>query len=363
MEESQRDKLIEQKKRFAQQFFEAVVVQSVEKCTQLILPFDEYQKLTGDTEMKPEKYAEGLVIQCESFFKKHKKFFNQQGERLLEESVADSKIYKLGDEHEISDNVFFRAMDSLWIRSESIEIEEGVFSSLSFDIEKPVMFNSEIRINNFLMVKARESIDESQKRFKSFECLGFHKLPKHDYLEIMKNQSFYSAKYYSDDQWFIHEGDLHISPDQVEVFSGYSFMVTGNLIIDGVLDYQEISSLFVLGDVKAKSILLSSSTCYVAGTTYFDEALIVMGGSGAAIQLNDTNGPFIYNDSDAADINASSETVKAYVDYSGDNSFGDLENLIPKELWEYEDEDEDETSFDIGGIYQAIIDNEKFLKN
>jgi hypothetical protein len=164
-----------------------------------------------------------------------------------------------------------------------------------------------------------------------------------------------------DYQWFVYEGDLTITPEQVELLSGYSFLITGNLTVKGVLNYQDISSLFVLGNIKAKSILLSSSTCYFAGTTYFDEALIIMGGSGAVVQVNNAKGLFVYSDSDAAKINVSEKNVICFADYSYDESFGDVTQLLDSTFLECEDDGD--TYIDIDCLCEAILENESFTRD
>jgi len=128
-----------------------------------------------------------------------------------------------------------------------------------------------------------------------------------------------------------------------------------------VLDYQDISSLFVLGDVKAKSILLSSSTVYFAGVTRFDEALIIMCGRGAVVDIKDTEGPVVYTDSDAAEVNASKEKVKLFIDHSYDDSFGDIRSVVAESYIKVEKEEGEVDYITIGGIYSAVVNDEVFL--
>ncbi len=69
---------------------------------------------------------------------------------------------------------------------------------------------------------------------------GFKKISKEKYLEMMKDETFENTMDMSNETWFLHEGDLITTPKQLEILysNDYSYLVAGNLVVDGVLSYQ-----------------------------------------------------------------------------------------------------------------------------
>jgi len=197
------------------------------------------------------------------------------------------------------------------------------------------------------------------KQLEALQKIGFKRLSKAEYLKIMEDEYYQYTKYLADNIWFIYEGDLKITPEEVKLFSGVSFLITGNLTIDGVFDYQDVSALFVLGDVRAKSILLRSSTCYFAKTAYFDDALIIMKGNGAPVTMNNVSGPFVYVDSDAAEFEID-DKVEILMDYVYIEYVGEVTEYLDSRFYEIEDEI---VYVDSAKLSEAIAKGENFQKS
>lgn len=192
------------------------------------------------------------------------------------------------------------------------------------------------------------------KRMKQKE-LGFKELSTDNYLEIMQDEDFEYADEYTSNNWFIYEGDLEVSTeDFASLAENSSFLIKGNLIVDGVLNIED-KTIFILGDVIAKSIIIECSTCYISGVASFDEALILAIGDGQPIEINDTKGSFVFSRLDSAEINVSKEKVKVFVDYSYDNSFGEFEDLLDDRFIDDED-------INLDALCNAILGNEMIFK-
>jgi hypothetical protein len=196
-------------------------------------------------------------------------------------------------------------------------------------------------------------------QIEKLNSIGFKELPKKRYLSLMEEEKFDYTIEMSNYYWLIYEGNLKLDSRQIGIFSGISVLILGDLTVEGVFDYQDISSMFVLGDVKAKSILLSSTSCYFGRATYFEEVLIVMGGSGAPVHIENPIGAFLYNDSDAADIIAKKDMVKVFVDYSYDESFGKVRSILKDEFIVVEDE---YIEIKITDICDAVVVGKQVLK-
>lgn len=141
------------------------------------------------------------------------------------------------------------------------------------------------------------------KKVEALRALGFSMSPAVRVLadiQQARGQLPIEDPHWPDYIWYVHEGDLLLAPEQVKLLEGACFLVKGNLMISGLFDYGYVSTLVVLGDVRADSLLLSCADCYFGGMTHFRDALISMGGSGNRIHLEQLTGRFVYNDSDSA---------------------------------------------------------------
>jgi len=311
--------------------------------------------------MTADKYDEGLTKQCINFFEKNKDFFDKHKMRLSQEKIDSSTLYNLGDKHEISDDFYFSTISSLSITMEEKTLENDDISSLGFQIDDPIVINKKICINNFLLTRTYESIDNSVRLKNQYQKLGFKELSTDKYLEIMENKSFEYYKNYTQHQWFIYEGDLRITTEEFNKLDrDSSFIITGNLIVDGVISLK-YHMLFVLKNVKAKSIFIDSSTCYIAQTAYFDDVLIMDMGDGQPIIIHDTEGKFIFSRLDSVEINVSKEKVDVFVDYAYGKSFGSIENLLEDKFLEVDEDGDIDIDFDM--LCDAILDNDSIFKN
>jgi len=345
------DIIKEQKDLFASAFLDAVSTQSVEKCKKLILPFDEYKKLVDDKEMTESKYDEALTKQCINFFDKNKDYFDEHKTRLLEDKIDSCKIYDLGDKHEIADDFYYTPIRVMYINLDDRILENDDISYLGFQIDNPMVINSKLRINNFLFTKTYELIDNSQRIKKEYEKLGFKELPTDKFLEIVKGDSFrgYDEHFDMHDEytryiWFIYEGDLVISSEEFnKLNTDGGMLITGDLIVDGVLDLG-FHKLFVLKNIKAKSIFIDSSSCYIGDTAYFDEVLIVNATDDEPSIVNNTKGKFVFSRLPSGEIKVEKENVDVFIDYTNDVSFGEVTELLKDEFLE---KDEDYGYFDI----------------
>jgi len=192
-----------------------------------------------------------------------------------------------------------------------------------------------------------------------YEELGLKELTVDRYLEIMKDESYEEYAHRVESQWFICEGDLKLSSEELSSLDNLNnLLITGDLIVDGVLNV-DLDSLFILGDVKAKNILVGSLYFYVGGIAYFDEALILAMGDGQPIVINDTKGPFVFTQLDSAEVNVSKEKVKVFLDYSYCLSFGDIKDFLIDSMTEVNDDGKLVLNEDV--IYRAILNNETIL--
>ena len=190
--------------------------------------------------------------------------------------------------------------------------------------------------------------------------IGFLPLSKERYLEIMSNEPFEFSKEMAEYHWLIYDGDITLEPEYIKYFSGICVLITGDLIINGILDYQDRSGMFVLGDVCAQNIFLSSSYCYFGGTTTFGEVMLIMGGSGAPVHIENPKGILLYTDSDAALIKPNKEHVQVCVDYSYDESFGDESSILQDEFITVDEDGE--TCIESTDIYDAVMAGRNVIK-
>ena len=78
--------------------------------------------------------------------------------------------------------------------------------------------------------KNKERDEENKARLKETEIkdleiiqkLGFSPITKEKYLELMKGQSFSSIKWYARNKWAVYEGNLELTPEQVQLLPNYS---------------------------------------------------------------------------------------------------------------------------------------------
>ena len=201
------------------------------------------------------------------------------------------------------------------------------------------------------------------KKMEALSTLGFESITSRKYSEVMNGQSFEYLEEYKKYKWFLHEGSLELNQEQLLLLGGGSYIITGDLKVHGVLNFSDPASLFVLGDVTAKNILLADdANCYFSGNTHFGDVLIITGGSGGVIDIKSPEGLYVYNDSDSANLKVSPEKVKVYqdeVDFF--NSFGDPSDFFGDEFLEERD-DFDVIGVDIYSIFEALKTGKKYLK-
>ena len=221
--------------------------------------------------------------------------------------------------------------------------------------------------------KNKERDEENKARLKETEIkdleiiqkLGFSPITKEKYLELMKGQSFSSIKWYARNKWAVYEGNLELTPEQVQLLPNYSYIITGNLKVNGELDFRRVACLFVLGDVTASNIFLADGPTYFAGNTYFGDVLAIHGGSGAEIEIVSPVGLYIYNDADSAYLKVSPAKAKVYQDLAGeymdDESFGNPSDYFAEEFLEKYD-DSDIFTVNTYAISNAIKSGKKYRK-
>jgi len=358
--------LKKKKVQFATAFVDAVTNQSVQKSKKLIVPFDIYKKLVDDKEMTAEKYDEALTLQCQNFFKKNKDFFDEHKERLLKDEFASSTIYDLGDKHEIEDGLYFSTIDALSVSMSENVLEDGTVSTLGFQIDNPVAVNNEIYINNFLSIKAYESLDDSNKVKNQYEKIGFKELTIDKYVELIKDRGFDISSEYKDISWFVYEGDLTLSSDDFNNLADYrGFLITGNLVVDGNA-YIDYNNIIVLQDFKAKNILIELDDCSllagfcVLGTLFFDEVIIIQPNDSPFVYMNSIEGKLVFAGYSCEMINVEREKVKFFYDMHGDRSFGEVEKFLEDRFsYQY---DEDEVHVDLNELHDAVLNNETIFK-
>ena len=356
----------EQKEQFVKEFIDAVSSQSIEKCKKLILPFEEYVILVDDKEMTADKYDEALTKQCMNFFAKEKDFFDDYATRLKEEAIDSANIYKLEDSIEITDNFYYSPIGTLSITMQNRVMEDDVISSLGFQIDNPMMINSKIRINNFLFTKVYNSFDYSVQIRKLHKKFGFKEVALEKILEILEESSFDISTIFDDyyqlteHAWWVYDGDLSMTSEEFNTLHEDSnFLITGNLIVDGVCELDS-RILFILKNLKAKSIFIDSSICYVQDTAYFDDVLVIEGAmDDEPVNINNTEGKFVFNRASTIDLGISKDRVNTFIDYINERGFGDAQNLLKDRFLEI---DEDEIDIETDDLRDALLNNETIFK-
>lgn len=202
----------------------------------------------------------------------------------------------------------------------------------------------------------------------TLEQIGFKSLSESQFLILMKRVYFEFARYLECQGWLVFEGDLEINPDQLKLFENCKVIIDGNLIVNGVMDCKYGGYLFVTGDVRAKSIFIQSTTCSFNGISYFEDVLVVFGGDGEVVYILEPRGPFVGNDTSSALIQATGENVKAFVDNSLNEYFGDIENTLRGEYFfidedDYLDDEPDEPHIDCccNLIYKDVLEGKNVL--
>ena len=189
--------------------------------------------------------------------------------------------------------------------------------------------------------------------------LGFKELSIDKYMEIMKNYPFEFSEYYTNLQWFIYEGDLHISADEFALINEYvGLIINGNLIVDDVLNIED-KALYVLGDITAKSIFIRGSICYIDKVANFNDVLVIHLSDGQPVLINDTKGRFVYSNQDAAEITVNRKNVEVFDDHSYCMGFGDVTALLDNRFIISED---DYTGLESYKLLKALQDGENIYK-
>ncbi len=355
------------KEPFIEQVFEAMRSGSIEQYKEFLFSYEVHKQLLGEyAEETSRDFEKQMTRECEAFLENNKRFLDEYKHLFTLENIKTCTISKIDEKEDKHSSLPLRFIglieiilkdEKIKIKMHGGEIDEGVMH-VKLHINNSVLINDSIKMGAPFIHIYRPTTVEN-KNIPSLETLGFKKISRDTYLDIMRNESFGYVDEFAKNLWLVYEGNLTISPQQVPLFSGLSLLVKGNFTVNGVFDYQDISSLFVLGNVKAKSILLNSTTCFFSKTTYFDDALIIMGGSGAVVEINSAEGPFVYTDSDAAEINVSNKKIKVCVDYSYDNSFGDAKAILKEQFFEQDDE---YLNVDSDNLCRSILKNEDIFK-
>jgi len=189
--------------------------------------------------------------------------------------------------------------------------------------------------------------------------LGFRELSIDNYMEMMKNYPFEDYKYYTNLQWFIYDGDLNISTDEFDLINEYvGLIINGNFIVDDVLNIED-KALYVLGNIKAKSIFIRGSICYIDKVANFNDVLVIHLSDGQPVLINDTKGRFVYSNQDAAEITVDRKNVEVFDDHSYCMGFGDATALLDNRFIIIED---DYTGIETCKLLEALQNSENIYK-
>jgi hypothetical protein len=56
--------------------------------------------------------------------------------------------------------------------------------------KNPLIINSNIRVNNFMLIEVHELVDSNRRIMGDLENIGFRELPKDEYLKAMETEPF-----------------------------------------------------------------------------------------------------------------------------------------------------------------------------
>ncbi len=316
------------KQQFTELFLVAIKEKSPIKLSQLCLTYDNLRNMEVPDINLTKKNHDAIVLKnCSTFFSSLDINLDEfEFKRITVANLSDEHIFKSGSKVQFTDNV-------------SLEFAKKISNeNLTIDIAHPMILNSEIKINNPLMIEVdiyediQEPISDANEYI--FKVNGIEKklpLCSIDRVNQILKENGVSDAYWGDWDWYLYEGDLEVHKLRPE----YNLIVTGNLTVKEPMLRLE-AGIMVLGETRANAIYIEEgSDVFLLGGTLFNTALLIPY-SGAQIVVNRPKGPLLYNGCNEYDVVENIEDVKCYVEVA--KPIPDcLTRLVLKE---YIDEDE-----------------------
>ena len=343
------EKLELAKDNFAQAFIEAVSTKSIEACKKLVLSYDEQAVLFGKENivMSKEDYHKVLTRQCQAFFEKWEKFIDEKNAssftKLTLNNLAKVDTYEFKVTNEP-----FQTMRRVSVSMKEYKKGKMIYR-VGFQIDEPIFINGRFAINNMLLVRCYESFWDDLSDIPYTDKISTYK----EFKELIRgyvNINLDENKFYG--EWYVHKGDLKLDKFDEKV----SLIVTGNLTVKEPL-VEITTGLIVCGKTVVNAMYLEeTNSIFLLGGVEFDVALISVL-TDSYREIYHPKGPFLYNDSESAEI-IGAEEVECYFN----NAFGEFSCNIEETLKEkYIDRDNDEPS--MGVDIDLIVEDIKLGKN
>jgi hypothetical protein len=347
--------LIAEKEAFAERLAEAIRTQSVEGLMALLPSLDEYHTVQ---DLPPEATAtDGLVARIRALLgfshdhRSWRKVQRTQAEAFLSdcnERWQDFSAYIDGfSAHESSASGFseavalpetraeFIAVNTVSVSGPPIELENGDIATLGVQMDHSFFLNGKLLANNLMASRCHVFIDNGARIARQLETLGFKPLSKDEYEQRMAGETWpHTSALAHWNFWMIHHGDLILDPDQVELLRG-SILIDGDLTVNGILQFEDIDHVHVLGNIRAEAVYIASYYFYVSGTIIADTWVHLGDTRGAPAQIGAIEAPLFTNSTDALYVpDTNTDQVQVVDDYEGHNK-GDLREAVrPEFLWE-----------------------------
>ncbi|MEM7350111.1 MAG: hypothetical protein AAF657_04840 [Acidobacteriota bacterium] len=196
------------------------------------------------------------------------------------------------------------------------------------------------------------------------EKLGFKRLTPPSFAELMSGSTLPDPNYFAAVRtWYAYDGDCSVDGSLFtdRDLQGLNIIVTGKLVVDGILTDSCIGGIVVFGAVKASSIILGEGPAEFRGEAIFRDALIVHS-TGDYVVIREPVGPLVFCWSDPLVIEASEGKVKVCRDVVRSESFGCAADLLKPEYLE-EDEDEGILIPDSTKIRRALLNGESIFNS
>ncbi len=362
---------VKEKHRFAKTFIAALQERSCEGMASLLPTFEEYLTvlgvpiIPGDDQRDPaspkysfvtaEEFEENKIHGPRLIFELHEEQLTKHAAQLATMRPENSNLYGVQASERLAESdAELITVGSIVVRAAPEIAENGDSHTFSIELKNLYFIDGKLAFHEIGEMRCYTNIDPTPRIQPQIEKMGFKEIPAEKYHAVMDGHRFALAKRLSAAGWHLHEGDLTIQPEDAQVFEYGSFIVLGNLTVQGNCDLDTDACLFVLGDMHVDSLFLGTTTFFVSGTIHAKRSVHVHGGSGGPVEIAAIEAPFVYTDSDGYythDTNLDGATI--VVDYSYDRSKGDPAAVLLDAFMEIE-EDEDRAYVDSSEMVRAI---------
>ena len=328
------------KQTFAKEFIEAFSTKSVEKCSKLILSYDDQIFLAGedtDINISRTEYDKNIITPTEMFLEKASHFIDKNNTNTNSQLVFSN--IKAVDLHNFEINKeLIQGIDTISI-SMNTRLLDGINYEVGFQIDDALLVNGKIKITNWFFVKYYESYWEDINK----ENTPYPEIESKERLnDLFKNiDTEYKDYIHNWNKWYIHEGDLELDNYEVKV----NLIVTGNLTIKAPL-VEIIHPLVVLGKTFLNALYLEedNDVVFIGGINF--NLAVFIDSSGAFQAFNKAEGVFFYTNSESYEID-DFDNISYVLDIPMGEYKGDLQYLL---LGKFIEERDDEDTYGLDGL-------------